>query len=70
VQKWFKRPKIQQYIVAGGGVLGWVIVLLILFIKIPAKKSQKITVGRWDKRFSNRRYCKHHPNVDGCQVQK
>ena len=37
------------------------------FKKKSAKNHKKI---QWDKRFSNRRYCKHHPNVDGCKVQK
>ena len=37
------------------------------FKKIPAKNHKKL---QWDKRLSNRRYCKHHPNVDGCKVQK
>ena len=35
--------------------------------KIPVKNHKKL---QWDKRFSNRRYCKHHPNVDGYKVQK
>ena len=62
------RPKVLLHSPLRGVTRVWASMFYWFYLKkIPAKNHKKI---QWDKRFSNRRYCKHHPNVDGCQVQK
>ena len=62
------RPEVLLHSPLRGVTRVWASMFYWFYLKkIPAKNHKKL---QWDKRFSNRRYCKHHPNVDGCKVQK
>ena len=62
------RPEVLLHSPLRGVARVWASMFYWFYLKkIPAKNHKKL---QWDKRFSNRRYCKHHPNVDGCKVQK
>ena len=47
---------------SSGGHPGPGVNVLLILDTFPAKKHKK---WQWDKRFSNRRYSKDHPNVEG-----
>ena len=62
------RPEVVLHSPLRGVTRVWASMFYWFYLKkIPAKNHKKL---QWDKRFTNRRYCKHHPNVDGLQSAK